>query len=327
MNEKALISVIVPVYNVEKYIEKCLDSIINQTYKNIEILLIDDGSTDSSGKICDDYSKQDKRIKVFHKENGGLSSARNYGVDKSKGEYLTFIDSDDIIELDYIDYLFGLIKKYDVELSICPYTVIINNTKKYNFGKNNIEELMDTERCLKRMLCEEGFTVSACAKMYKKSLFDDIKFPVNKLCEDNGTTYKLMFKCDNIAYGNISKYNYFKRPNSIMTSKFNIKRMDLLDLTDTMCDDIEKKYPNIIDACNKRRVHARFSILRQMTNCELTEDERLKQKEIVKYLKQNRKKIFINKVFDKRDKMAMLSLLFGHKTFELCWNVYDRIRN
>ncbi len=327
MNKEALVSIIVPVYNVEKYIKTCLDSIINQTYKNIEILLIDDGSTDNSGKICDEYSKKDKRIKVFHKENGGLSSARNYGIDRAKGDYLTFIDSDDTLELDYIEYLYNLIKKYNTDLSICPYIVIINETKKYDFGKKYSEETLSTEEALKRMLCEEGFTVSACAKLYKKELFDDIRYPLNKLCEDNGTTYKIIMKCNKIAYGNESKYNYFKRPNSIMTSKFNMKRLDLIELTDIMCSDIEKKYPNIINACDKRRIHSRFSILRQMITCKLNKEEKQKQKEIIKYLRKNKRKILKNKEFDKRDKLAILSLMLGKFVFKISWNVYDKIRN
>lgn len=327
MDKEALVSIIVPVYNVEKYIEMCLDSVINQTYKNIEILLIDDGSTDNSGNICDKWQKKDKRIKTFHKENGGLSSARNYGIDRAKGDYLTFIDSDDTLELDYVEYLYNLIKKHDTDLSICPYTVIINETKKYDFGKNYDEELLDTDECLKRMLCEEGFTVSACAKLYKKELFDDIRYPLNKLCEDNGTTYKTIMKCSKIAYGNESKYNYFKRPNSIMTSKFNMKRLDLIELTDIMCDDIESKYSNIKSACDKRRMHSRFSILRQMINCKLNNEEEKKQKEIIKYLKKNKKIVFKNKEFDKRDKIALLSLLLGKTFFKISWNIYDKIRN
>ena len=324
---KALVSIIVPVFNVENYMKKCLDSVINQTYKNIEILLIDDGSKDSSGKICDEYSKKDKRIKIFHKENGGLSSARNYGIEKATGEYLTFIDSDDTLEVDYIEYLYNLITKYDTDLSICPYTVIINETKKYDFGKKYKEEVLNTEQALTRMLCEEGFTVSACAKLYKKELFDDIRYPLNKLCEDNGTTYKTIMKCNKIAYGNESKYNYFKRPNSIMTSKFNIKRMDLIELTDIMCNDIEKKYPSIINACDKRRIHSRFSILRQMINCDLNKEEKEKQKEIIKYLKKNKRKVFKNKEFNKRDKAAILSLMLGKHAFKISWNIYDKIRN
>ena len=119
MNKQDLISVIVPVYNVENYLKRCLDSIINQTYQNIEIILIDDGSTDNSGNLCEDYKKIDNRIKVVHKTNGGLSDARNTGIKKAKGKYITFVDSDDYVEYDYVEYLYNLIKKYDTNISFC----------------------------------------------------------------------------------------------------------------------------------------------------------------------------------------------------------------
>lgn len=325
--KKELISIIVPIYNVEKYLENCINSIINQTYKNIEILLIDDGSTDSSSKICDELSKEDSRIRVFHKKNGGLSSARNYGLDRMKGEYVTFVDSDDTIEKDYIEYMYNLIQKYNVSLSIIPYNVVVNELKKYSIGSNYKEEKLTTEECLKRMLLEQGFTITACAKLYKKELFNKVRFPLNKLCEDNGTTYKTILLCDNIAYGNISKYNYFKRANSIMTSNFNMRKLDLLELTDIMCSDIEKVYPNISEACINRRIHSRFSILRQMVNCKLNKEEDIKEKEIIRYLKNNKSIVFKNKTFNKRDKIAMLSLLLGKNIFKFCWVIYDKIKN
>ena len=114
MNENPKISVILPVYNVEKYLRQCLDSVINQTYKNLEIILVNDGSTDNSGKICEEYALNDERIKVIHKENGGISSARNAAIDIAKGQYITFIDSDDDVELDYIDYLYDILKKFNL---------------------------------------------------------------------------------------------------------------------------------------------------------------------------------------------------------------------
>ena len=327
MKNKELISIIVPIYNVEKYLKDCVISIINQIYKNIEIILVDDGSTDNSSKLCDELSKLDNRIKVFHKKNGGLSDSRNYVIDKANGEYITFIDSDDSIESDYVSYLFDLIKKYDVKLSICPYTVVINENKKYELGEKFSEEKLDKQECLKRMLLEKGFTISACAKLYKKELFADIRFPVGKLCEDNGTTYKTILKCDYIAYGCESKYNYFKRPNSIMTSSFNNRKFDLLDLTDAMCNDIENEFPNLSNVCDKKRIHSRFSILRQMINCKLDNTAEEKMNEIIKFLKKQKKKVLLNKEYDKRDKIAMISLIFGKNCFKLSWNIYNKIRN
>ena len=223
MVDKDLITVVVPVYNVEKYIKKCIDSIINQTYKNIEIILVNDGSTDNSGKICNDYAKKDCRIKVIHKENGGLSDARNFGIENTTGKYITFVDSDDYIEIDYVEYLYNLVVKNKVDISIC--SMFIDSTKKHiNQGKKFKDNIFDTKKCYEYMLLEKGFTISAPAKLYLSELFRDIKYPTGMLCEDNGTTYKLIAKCDRIAYGCQSKYHYVAREDSIMRSTFNPKK-------------------------------------------------------------------------------------------------------
>lgn len=150
-----LISVIVPVYNVENYIEECCKSLLEQTYSNIEILLIDDGSKDNSGKICDVFANKFNNFKVYHKENGGLSDARNYGLKFAKGEYVTFVDSDDTVEKNYIEELYNLIKKYKTSMSIASFSTI-NGKKVTNKSTKQIftEEIMDTQECLRRMLLE-----------------------------------------------------------------------------------------------------------------------------------------------------------------------------
>lgn len=321
-----LISVIIPVYNVEKYLPNCIDSVIKQTYTNLEILLINDGSTDSSPKICEEYKNKDNRIKVIHKQNGGLSDARNVGIENAQGKYMTFIDSDDDIEIDYIEYLYNLIEKYNTHMSIATYTVV-SKDKKINIGQGYEEEtVLDEKKCLERLLCEHGLSVSACAKLYEKSLFENIKFPKGKLCEDNGTTYKLIMKCNKIAYGSKSIYNYYKRENSIMTSTFNMKKLDLIELTDKMCDDIESKYPELNSSTDKKRIVSRFSILRQMLVGKLNQEQKNVVKEIKKHIKTKKWQILKNPKIDKRDKIALISLMFGDKFFAFAWKVYSKVK-
>lgn len=322
MDEK-LISIIVPIYNVEKYLNGCINSVLKQTYKNIEILLIDDGSTDDSKIICDEYAKKDTRIKVVHKKNGGLSDARNVGIEKANGKYITFIDSDDDIKEDYIEYLYQLLFKNNTRMSIAAYTVISHN-KMINIGLEYKEEVLSTEKCLERLLCEEGFTISSCAKLYEKSLFDNVRFPVGKLNEDNGTTYKLIMQCEKIAYGSRSVYNYYKRENSIMTSDFNERKLDLIELTEQMCNAIDNKYPNLKESTEKKRITSRFSILRQMLNTKSADKEKIK--EIENYIKSRKKEILKNKKMGKRDKIALVSLLFGKNFFSFSWNIYSKIK-
>ena len=152
MNEKPLISVVVPVYNVAKYLKKSIESIVNQTYTNLEIILVDDGSKDESGDICEDYSLKDSRIIVIHKPNGGLSDARNAGIKQAKGEYITFVDSDDTIDYDMIEFLYDLILKFNTKMSICCQTEIFENTNKKNVIGNNEKLKLTGKECIRRMI-------------------------------------------------------------------------------------------------------------------------------------------------------------------------------
>lgn len=322
--EKDLISIIIPVYNVEEYLDKCLESVINQTYNNIEIILVDDGSTDNSGKICDKYEEKDSRVKVIHKENGGQSEARNIALDEVRGKYVAFVDSDDYIKKDYIEYLYNLILKYECKMSICAYYIETEKGNKYDLGKTYSEKLMNTQETLSRMLCDEGFTVSPCAKMYDISLFKDIRYPVGKIYEDNETTYKLIKKCENVAYGNESKYSYIKRKNSTMNSKFNERKLDLIEITDKMAQELIKEYPNMKDSIERRVIYARFSILRQAVSDKNANKNLIKKlrKEILTKWKQ----ILTNRKTSKRDKIAFFTLLFGINFFKFSWELYCKIK-
>ena len=282
-----LISVIIPVYNVEKYLINCIESVLNQSYRNLEIILVDDGSTDDSGKICDEYIKKDIRIRVYHKNNGGLSDARNYGIDHASGKYITFIDSDDDVSTEYISDLYILIKKYNVNISITPLKICAKNSYKRTKLKRHEEILLPKIAFFERLLCDNGFGISICGKMFLTRLFDDIKFPYGCLCEDNGTTYKLFDKCQHVAYVSNYNYNYYKRNNSIMKSEFIRKKLDLIIMTDEMCDYLEK-YPELSDSVNKRRINARFSILRQISESTLDIEKLKIRDDMIDYIKKIR---------------------------------------
>lgn len=324
--EKDLISVIVPIYNVGKYLEKCLKSIINQTYKNMEIILVDDGSTDNSGSICDKYVNVDSRINVIHKKNGGASEAKNVAIDIATGQYITFVDSDDYIQEDYIEYLYNLIKKYNCNMCVTAYYVENANKKITNFGKTYEEKLLNQEEAISRMLCEEGFSVSPWAKLYKKEIFKGIRYPVGKIYEDNETTYKLMEKCEKIAYGNEPKYTYVKRENSVMNTKFSEKRLELITLTDNMAEELYDRMPNIRDAIIRRKIYARLSILRQIIFSENEEDKKIAKQLRKELLSKYKKQFFVNPKLDVRDKIAFISLCFGLTIYKLNWKIYLKMK-
>lgn len=212
--KEELVSIIVPVYKVENYIKECIDSIICQTYKNIEIILVDDGSPDKCSQICDYYATKDSRIRVFHKKNGGLSDARNYGIDKANGKYISFIDSDDYIEKNMIEMLYDNIMKYKADISICDYSYLFKN----KFIKNDLRTnllVMNAEEAIKELNKQNSFGFAAWNKMYKKDMFKKLKFPKGKINEDCFIMYKVFAQASKIVYQPEAKYYYRQRNSSI----------------------------------------------------------------------------------------------------------------
>ncbi len=243
-----LISVIVPVYNVQKYLKQCIDSIINQTYKNLEIILVDDGSTDNCAEICDDYAKKDDRIKVIHQKNQGLSMARNNGLEIAKGKYIGFIDSDDYIELDMYQMLYNLKKKNQADVSVIGINRIYEDTgKKEKIEKNNYTKEIEKEEAFSIMVDDERtFRVAAWNKLYLKEVIENVRYPKQKLYEDVGTTYKIIDKAQKIVFCTCPKYNYRIREKSITKNKkFTQKEMDRVEMAIEMTNFIKSKYPNL----------------------------------------------------------------------------------
>ncbi|CDB75077.1 glycosyltransferase [Clostridium sp. CAG:265] len=226
------ISIIVPVYNVEKYLKRCIDSILNQSFTDFELILVDDGSTDNSGEIIDEYAIKDERIKVIHKENGGLSSARNVGIEYSKGNYIAFVDSDDYINKNMYKILYKNAIKYNAEISICNFEYVYENddvdeeqdiiSEKISVN-NNIESL-------EKLYSSENIQfIVAWNKLYKKNLFEKIRYDYGKYHEDEFIIHKLLYKCNKSVYCYDKLYYYLQRNGSIMGSSFNVNKLDVLD--------------------------------------------------------------------------------------------------
>lgn len=233
MNQ-SLISVIVPIYKVELYLQRCLNSIVNQTYTNLEIILVDDGSPDGCPQICDEYASNDKRIVVIHKENGGLSDARNAGLDVCKGEYVSFVDSDDWIATSFIESLIREINNHNADIGVANFirTTSLSSVRINPNYSRNIEEL-DSLQSVKKLWTDDYVTfVTAWGKLYKASLFSDIRFPKGKIHEDECTTYKLLYRASKTVFLNTPLYFYFQRNDSIMAKASS----DSLRILDAMVD-------------------------------------------------------------------------------------------
>lgn len=232
-NSEVVISIIMPIYKAEDYLEKSITSILNQTFKNFELILVDDGSPDNSGKICDELAVNDNRIKVIHKKNGGASTARNAGLDIAKGEFIAFVDSDDWIEPTLFEILFNLAKKHDADISQCNYIKTENEDIKIENDKNEIIKTFNKIESLNNLYNEMYVsTVVLWNKIYKKSLFDEIRFPNMRIFEDEAIMYKLLYKSNKLVYTNQKLYYYRNTPDSIMNAKFDKKRLCMLDVFD-----------------------------------------------------------------------------------------------
>lgn len=244
-NQNYLISIIVPIYDVEKYLRYCIDSLVNQTYKNIEILLINDSSPDNSLEICNEYAKKDSRIKVFTKENGGLSDARNYGVTKANGDFIYFVDSDDWIKEETIQGLYTQQVMHNADIVAANH--IMYHEAKKSFGlyihdkDYHISVLTPTlaYQYQNSWNHNESVFIVAWGKLYKKELFNNIEYPVGRIFEDEQTTHKLFFSANKIVYIHNNYYYYRQRPGSIMRSGYNIKRAyDMVDMLNEKMADI-----------------------------------------------------------------------------------------
>lgn len=248
-----MVSVIVPVYNVEQYFNKCMQSIVSQTYQNLEIILVDDGSTDTSPQMCDAWAEKDSRIRVIHKKNGGLSQTRNCGLGICTGKYIVFIDSDDYIDTDYVAYLYGLLTQYNVDISVCNIRLVNPEGKYLNKVSDSADiKVMDQYAALKELCQNKQVTNSACGKMIRRSIISDISFPEGCLFEDIATVYRWFMNSSRIALGTQSSYYYVQRPGSIISSEFHDRRLDAAAFVEHMCSDIVCRYPDLHDIAQKR---------------------------------------------------------------------------
>lgn len=312
-----LISVIIPVYNVEKYLEKCIQSVINQTYKNLEIILVNDGSTDNSLNICKKFSNIDNRIVLFNKENGGLSSARNFGIDNASGEYISFLDSDDFISENMYEILVDNLEKFNGDISIIESCDVYENN--YFIEKQiNEKEVIIYSKQEAMIKYFEGNFIPAWGKLYKKRLFNNIRFPLGILNEDEAIMIKIFDSCDkNIIYQNIKLYFYLKRESgSITSTKKNIKNnVDWINNAYENLIYINNNYPNLTSNAKARYYTSILAMMIRLIELDSLEfnDEKKRYREL---LKGNRKEILKNKYINLKFKIKCYIIIFNIKFYK-----------
>lgn len=269
-----LISIIIPVYNVEKYLDKCIDSVVNQTYTNLEIILVNDGSTDNSPAICNNWADKDNRIKVISKENGGLSDARNAGLAAANGEYIAFADSDDYIEPDMYEKLINTIYQTESDIALCKFRYVYE-TEQYSVCSADSFDITEYSAFnAMSALIDDRIRQVVWNKLYKTQLIKDILFDAGKFHEDEFWSYKVIGKASKIAEIDYTGYNYLQRENSIMNKRYSIRRLDALEAKCLRQSYLDSEYPGLSE---KGRINLIFFAI---YNGQMT----------LKYLKKSEKK-------------------------------------
>lgn len=313
-----IVSVILPVYNVEQYLKRCIDSVIDQTYRNLEIILVDDGSKDNSGKICDDYASVDSRIKVIHKSNGGLSDARNVGIDVSTGKYIMFVDSDDWIRKDCVELLFKALRYGKTQISACTYLKTANYMRGTAFhgGIEENIEIWTIDSAYRHLFFNQEIDHSACAKLYERSLFQDIRFPVGKLYEDQFVTYKLFHIAKGVTYIKQILYYYFDRPGSIQNELFTIRKMDELEAAQECVKFIDEMYPHLHEEVICRLVSSCFHMLFAINERKEWENQ---VKLLEKIIRENRIRMVTGRNINRKVRIGCLCSYLGFGVTKLIY--------
>lgn len=317
-----LISVIVPVYKAATYLRQCVQSVLKQDYSQFELILIDDGSPDESGKLCDEYAQKDTRIRVFHQPNQGTAAARNCGIEAAKGDYITFLDADDYLLSGALSYLLSLLEEHDAEISIANFYTVYQNRKTPWRKPDEKTECLSGIEAVENLLYTVDFDASTWGKLYRSSIFQKFRYPINHLYEDVASTYQILLGANRVAVGHEPKYCYVKHPLSVVTSPFQISNMDMLDV----CRDIfsyvyRHELTDLYPAARRKLLYACFYLLKTMGDSYKQYPQECK--ELMCIYRQQRRSVFLDPKAPKRDKAAILCLTMGIPFFQWAWKAYQ----
>lgn len=259
-----MVSVIIPVYNVQEYLARCVDSVLSQTYTDLEIILVDDGSLDMSGDMCDDYAHQDSRVRVVHKSNGGLSDARNAGLDVARGSYVTFIDADDYVHPQFVEKLYDTIHSTGAQIAACTWQELKDGETPRKVKLSNRRcRIYSQQEAINSVFYQRKLNHSACSRIFDRLLFHELRFPEGALYEDLAIIYPLLCQVEKVALLESPMYYYMHRPGSIITT-MTLRRTQVLDHLDRLEDQVAAESPQYLPAVRSRHMSACFNMLRLM---------------------------------------------------------------
>lgn len=311
-----MISVIVPVYKVEKFLPQCVQSILAQTCSDWELILVDDGSPDRCGEICEQFARQDGRIRVLHKENGGLADARNAGTAVAQGEYITYIDSDDWVAPQLLERLLEQAKITGADVVVCD--MAKTDSEEMTFENTNAGPKTFTgPQAMETMLYQTGFDTSACGKLFHTELCKKNLFPKGRLYEDLFTIYKMLFAAQTVVYLPQVLYAYRKNPDSIMYRKFDRRNLDELDAADAIEAFVQENCPQFLPAARARKFSSYSQVLRWMKDAE-SDDAAIKDEQyrIWAFLKEYRVRMLMDRRARTKNRIAAIASFLGMKFYQ-----------
>ena len=322
-NTLPLISVIVPVYNVEMYLQECVDSILAQTYKHIEVILVNDGSLDKCGKICDENEKRDSRVIVLHMENQGVSSARNVGIEAAKGEYITFVDADDYIENDMLELLWQNITEHQADISCCGFYIAYKNFNKRNdYSKKTT--LLYGDKAIEEFLIGRAPNSFVVGKLYKKLIFRKIRFPTDiAYCEDVFVTIEALLESNTIVCDTAPKYYYRQRKSSVVHENYCIKKLDVIKAAEHVLERIEENHTRLCNLTREYLLKANMALFQYIVFAK-NYQKMFEYKKTLSILRNNFNFIMCSKNFTKNQKVKAAAIKASTILYKVMQWVYDR---
>ena len=319
-----LISVIVPVYNLEKNHPTCLESLLAQTYTHLEIVLINDGSTDGTESIGLAYAQRDARVMYFQHPNAGLAETRNIGIAQARGEYCCFVDADDWVEPEYLSYLFDLLSQSGLGASACNHWIHRGSKPHLRFENAPDKAVLKPEETFAHILRDEYPDVSAWGKLYHRSILKNICYPIGRLFEDTYRIAEIILRSGGIVFGNRPQYHYRISTSSLSRGTFDEKKLDYIGATNHMIEVITRSYPALAKAAAARKLHALLSVRRYLVGC--SETERSIRGELEKQICLQGKAALTSGALACRERIGLWALHLGSSSFDTLWKVYEWLR-
>lgn len=312
----AVISVIIPVYNSKSYLDCCLESVISQTFKDLEIIIVNDGSSDGSKEICEKYAKKDSRIKLINQENQGVSAARNKGLDVAQGEYIGFLDSDDFIKHDMYEKLYKLITENKADISVCAVEEIDAYGEKKISNKDSKYKtfIFDTKEAVECILSGKFLTMYSVNKLYRRELFENIRYKIGVIYEDTILSTQIFAKSKKVVYNSQVLYYYVRNPDSITLQKFSSKDMDIIDSGEYVSKFIEERIPSLKKAAEYRKFWSYLHVLDRIILSGMDRSD-YRYRKIMYFIKNNGVNMLLNPYFSFKRKAGILTIIFSESIY------------